>query len=115
MDSRPGLVVRSLGGASLAVFSGLRGTDFWGALLGQAFLEAFFDPVSFLLPVGVEPEAWVRGAVRGVPMLEAGGITVTGVRVTWIGLLAQVDTLDSDFNNMGTVDFLDELAVGGRG
>lgn len=78
MDGWLGLVVRSLGGVSLAVFSGLRGMGFRGPLLGLVFLEAS-SPVNLLLPAGVEEESRVGRAILGFPA-PSGGRAVASVR-----------------------------------
>lgn len=71
VDSWLGLVVRSLGEASLAVFPELSGTGFRGLLLCLVFLEAS-NPVIFLLPAGVEAESRVEGIVLGFPTPKGG-------------------------------------------
>lgn len=71
VDSWLGLVVRSLGEASLAAFPELRGTGFRGLLLCLVFLEAS-SPVNVLLPEGVEAESRVGGIVLGFPTPKRG-------------------------------------------
>lgn len=71
MDSWLGLVVRSLGEASLAVFPELRGMGFRGLFLCLVFLEAS-NPVIFLLPVEVEVESRVEGIILEFPTPRGG-------------------------------------------
>lgn len=71
VDSWLGLVVRSLGEASLAVFPELRGMGFRGLLLCLVFLEAS-NPVIFLLPVEVEVESRVEGIILEFPTPRGG-------------------------------------------
>lgn len=71
MDGRLGLVVRSLGEASLADFPGLRGSGFRGLLFCLVFLEVS-RPVNFLLPAGVKAESRVGGIVLGFPTPKGG-------------------------------------------
>lgn len=119
------LVVGSFNRTSPAAFPGLRGTGFWGPLLGPAFLEVS-DPVGFLLPAETEPGERVGGTVLGVPVpkteatVMAGGraalggpglVVGRGLRVAVraeAGLLARLAGLASAGATV-------ERAVGGRG